>query len=122
MPNGTVMLYNATADTFIASRKDFTSLAGAYAASNYGNFIVDNHLLNASLVPMGDLSTTSGASSGFAFVDQMGFRTTSSGPQTPGAIQRVDLQLAGAVLPTGIAEAPLVGVAGEVFTSTLALL
>ena len=120
MPDGTVMLYDATADTFIASRKDFTALSGAYAASNYGNFIVDNHLLNASLVPIGDLSTTSGASSGFAFVDQTGFRTTSSTPQAPGAIQRVDLPLAASVLPTGIAEAPLVGVAGEVFTRTLA--
>ena len=33
MPDGTVMLYDATADTFIASRKDFTALSGAYAAS-----------------------------------------------------------------------------------------
>jgi uncharacterized protein (TIGR03437 family) len=120
MPNGTVMLYDATADTFIASRKDFTSLSGAYAASDYGNFIVDTHLLNASLVPIGDLSPISGLSSGFAFVDQTGFRTTSSGPQAPGAIQRVDLPLAAGVLPTGIAEAPLLGVAGKVFTRTLA--
>lgn len=120
MPNGTVMLYNATADTFIASRKDFTSLSGAYAASDFGNFIVDNHLLNASLALIGDLATTSGASSGFAFLDQMGFRTMSSGTQAPGAIQRVDLQLASGVLPTGIAEAPLLGVTGAVFTRTLA--
>jgi uncharacterized protein (TIGR03437 family) len=120
MPNGTVMLYDASVDAFIASRKDFPSLSGAYAASDFDYFIVDNHLLNASLVLIGDLPTTSGASSGFAFVDQMGFRTMSSAPQAPGVIQRVDLQLAAGVLPTGIAEAPLVGVPGAVFTRTLA--
>src|SRR5437660_11765207 len=33
-------------DSFTASRKDFTSLAGAYAASNFNFFLADNHLLN----------------------------------------------------------------------------
>lgn len=35
MADGNVLLYNANADTFTASRKDFPSLSGAYAASSY---------------------------------------------------------------------------------------
>ena len=50
MPDGTVILYDANVDSFTASRKDFTSLAGAYAASNFNFFLADNHLLNESLV------------------------------------------------------------------------
>jgi hypothetical protein len=34
MPDGTVMLYDSTADSFVASRQDYSALAGAYAASN----------------------------------------------------------------------------------------
>ena len=33
MPDGNVMLYDANADTFTVSRKDFTTLSGAYASS-----------------------------------------------------------------------------------------
>ena len=51
--DGSVMLYDANADTFVASRKDLPGLGGSYAASSYGQFLVDNNLLNSSLVPFG---------------------------------------------------------------------
>ena len=122
MPDGTVMLYDATVDAFTTSRRDFASLAGAYAASNFDFFVADNHLLNSSLVPVGDFEHSTGASSGFAFVDQMGFRTTAAAPQSPGVMQRVDLVQVAGVRPTGMAEAPLTGQPGFVFTRTLTLL
>ncbi|HVP45592.1 MAG TPA: hypothetical protein VMT32_03380 [Bryobacteraceae bacterium] len=119
MPDGTVMLYDASADSFIAARQDFAALSGAYAASNYDSFIVDNYLLNASLVPVAVLDNVGGSSSGFIFVDQTGYRTTAADAQSPGVMQRVNMSLAAGVNPTAIAEAPLVGQPGAVFTRTL---
>src|SRR5882757_3993200 len=77
-PDGNVMLYDANADTFTISRQDFKSLAGAYAASSYNTYVVGGNVLNASLVPAGTLETASGTPSGFAFIDQGGFRTMTS--------------------------------------------
>jgi uncharacterized protein (TIGR03437 family) len=71
---------------------------------------------------MGDLDTASGASSGFTFVDQAAFRTTATAAQAPGVMERVDLARVSTVRPTAIAEAPLVGQPGAVFTRTLAAL
>ncbi len=106
MPDGNVMLYSATAGTFTVSRKDFTALQGAYAASSYNSFVVGNNLLNSSLVPVGTLEAASGSPSGFAFVDQWGFRTTVKALSSPGVIQRVDPSQGGA-RPTRMVEAPL---------------
>ena len=122
MPDGTLMLYDSSADAFVASRQDFPSLSGAYSASNYDSYIVDNHLLDASLVPLADLDNAGGSSSGFVFVDQTGYRTTASDAQSPGVMQLVDVGAAQAVNPTAIAEAPLVGQPGAVFTRTLDML
>jgi uncharacterized protein (TIGR03437 family) len=108
MPDGNVMLYDSNADTFTVSRKDFTALSGAYAASSYNNYVVGNVLLNPSLVPMGTLESASGAPSGFAFVDQSGFRTTVSAAASPGVIERFDPSQAGSTgKPTRLVEAPL---------------
>ena len=41
MPDGTVVLYEATSDTFVASRKDLTSLGGAYASLADDVFVVE---------------------------------------------------------------------------------
>jgi hypothetical protein len=49
--DGNVFLYDAGTDTFSVSRKIASSLAGAYAASGNGWFVVGNNLLNSSLVP-----------------------------------------------------------------------
>lgn len=122
MANGTVILYDSTVDSFIASRQDYTALAGAYAASNYGFFLADNHLLDSSLAPIGDFESVTGSSSGFVFVDQMGVRTTVSGIQSPGTIERANPSLIQTLRPTATAEAPLTGQPGFAFTRTLAAL
>ncbi|MBZ5725783.1 MAG: hypothetical protein LAP87_12385 [Acidobacteriia bacterium] len=120
-PDGNVLLYNANADTFTVSRKDFSRLGGAFAASSYDSFLVDNHLLNASLVPSGTLQSTSGASSGFSFVDQWGFRTTTAAVTSPGVMERIDpTQSNVSPKPSKMAEAPLVPSTAWPFTRTLA--
>lgn len=119
-PDGTLMLYNANVDTFTVSRKEGTSLSGAFAASNFDQYVVGNSLLNASLVPIRQFETGSGVSSGFAFVDQGGFRTTAPNSQSPGIIQRVEGAGSGALRSTRMAEAPLLSDAARPFTRTLA--
>ncbi|MCX6625401.1 MAG: hypothetical protein NTY38_30950, partial [Acidobacteria bacterium] len=118
--DGSVFLYSATADTFTISRKDYGALKGAYAASSFDQYVVDNVLLNSSLVPVKQFETGSGNSSGFAFVDFGGFRTTTPGAASPGVIQRVDLSTANAIRPTRITESPLTGSTTFAFTRTLA--
>ncbi len=118
--NGNLLLYNANADTFTVSRKDATSWAGAYAASNFDQFVVGSTLLNASLVPMQQYETGSGASSGFVFIDQMAFRTTAASSASPGVISRVDLTTGELLKPTRMVEAPLLGESGAAFTRTVA--
>jgi uncharacterized protein (TIGR03437 family) len=90
------------------SRKDFTSLSGAYAASSYDSYIVGSNLLNASLVLAGVLESASGTPSGFAFIDQGGFRTTTSSLSAPGVIESYDPSKGTATgQPTRLVEAPL---------------
>lgn len=138
--DGNVMLYDANVDSFTVSRKDFTALGGAFAVSNFNLYVVGNHLLDSSLVPMTQFETGSGSASGFAFVDQFAFRTTapltSGGPEgtaaedskgppqstAPGVIQRVDLTnfTNSLSLATAMVEAPRLGGTGAAFTRTLA--
>ncbi|MBZ5617568.1 MAG: hypothetical protein LAQ69_02365 [Acidobacteriia bacterium] len=119
--DGNVMLYDAGADTFTVSRKLPAALAGSYAASNSGQFVAGNNLLNASLKPT---QTWNGPdfSSGFAFLDGQGLRLT--GPQAAagagGTIQRIDLGTGDHVLPTRVSEQPLASGGISVFTRTLA--
>ncbi len=121
MPDGNVMLYDANADTFTVSRKDFNSLSGAYAASSYNSYVVGSNLLNASLVPAGVLQTASGAPSGFAFIDQNGFRTTTSSLSAPGIIERFDAaQISVSGKPTRLVEAPLLASAASATGSAAA--
>jgi uncharacterized protein (TIGR03437 family) len=108
MPDGNIMLYDANADTFTISRKDFPNLSGAYAASSYNSYVVGNNLLNASLVPAGVLESSSGAPSGFAFIDKTGFRTTTASIAAPGTIETFDPSQGTAPgKPTRLVEAPL---------------
>ena len=127
--DGSVLLYDANSDSFAASRKDFTALSGAYAASNFNQYMVGNVLLNSSLVQTSQLGTSGGTSSGFAFVDQAGYFTTAPTPGTagtqssaPGTILQVNMANPGgtASLATGMVEAPLLGTTGAVFTRTVA--
>lgn len=119
-PDGTLMLYNANVDTFTISRKESSAVSGAYAASNFDQFVVGNLLLNASLVPVRQFETSTGLSSGFAFVDQAGFRVTAPNSQSPGMIQRVDTSSSSALRSTRMAEAPILSDTSRPFTRTLA--
>lgn len=121
-PDGNVLLYDANADTFTVSRKDFTSLTGAYAASSYNSYIVGDNLLNASLVPQSVLNTASGSTAGFAFLDTTGLRTMSSGVANPGAIERFTATQALATRPTRTVESPLGGSKTQPFIRSLATL
>jgi len=126
--DGSVMLYDANANSFTVSRKDFTALSGSYAASNFNQYVVGNNLLDSSLVPVLQFESGTGNSSGFAFVDQGGFRTTAPAPSagaqstSPGIIQRLDLTnpTSSVSLATPIVEAPLLGTSTAAFTRTIA--
>jgi len=117
--DGNVMLYDANVDSFTVSRKDFSSLAGSYAASSFDQYVVGNHLLNRSLVRVSTFETTSGQPSGFAFVDNEGFRTTAASASAPGIIQRVTPAGAG-IRATRMTEAPLLSSTTAAFTRTIA--
>ncbi len=119
-PDGNVMLYDANADTFTVSRKDFTTLGGAYAASSYGTYVVGNNLLNSSLVPQATLESASGSPAGFAFVDQWGLRTTTPDMASPGVIQHVDPGVSLSQKPTRMVEAALDGTTIQPFIRSLA--
>ncbi len=105
--DGTTLVYNAGSDTFTASRKDFESLSGTFAAPSDDRFVVDRYVLNSSLTRIGDLENASGASSGFATIDGVTVRTTSPSASGPGVIQKVDLRSMGGIKPVRTSESPL---------------
>jgi uncharacterized protein (TIGR03437 family) len=125
--DGSTWLYDANSATFTVSRKDFTALSGAYAASNFNQYVVGNYLLDSSLVSSGQLGTSGGSPSGFAFVDQNGYLTSAVAPSgggqstAPGTITQFNLASPGAAsLATPMVEAPLLGTTGALFTRTIA--
>ena len=120
--DGNVLLYNANADTFTISRKDTAALSGAYAASNFDEFVIGNTIYNASLVPVRQLDAAVGLSSGFAFLGTAGYRTGAQTQVSPGVIQRVDPANGTGSKATRMVEAPILGSTGFAFTRTLALL
>jgi len=131
-PTGNVMLYDATHDTFTLSRKDLTSLSGAYAASSGASsstsgpafatrFVIGDNIFDGALVPQGTFDTSVGHTSGFAFSGAGGYRvtaTTSSAPgvieNTPNALQSVNVR------PVSTVEAPLLTSPTQPFTRTVA--
>ncbi len=119
-PDGTLMLYSANADTFTVGRKATAGLSGAYAASSYDQYVVGPNLLNSSLVPMQQLDTGSGLSSGFAFVDQAGLQMNAPSSAAAGVIQWVDSSASGNSLATRTVEAPVLPNTSMPFTRTLA--
>jgi len=120
MPDGNVMLYDANADTFTVSRKDYTALSGSFAASSFGTYVVGNYLLNSSLVAQATLDSSAGTPAGFAFVDSKGFRTNVAAATSPGVIARVDPSVSLGIKPTRMAEAPLATSTAQPFLRTLA--
>jgi uncharacterized protein (TIGR03437 family) len=107
-PDGNLMLYSAAANTFVASRNDLASLSGAFAASNYGNYVVGNNVFDTSLVPVGTMGTSGSASSGFYFIDHGGFMASAASTASAGVMQRVsDVTKTLTGPPVLISEAPL---------------
>ena len=104
-PDGFTFLYDAGVGDFTVSRQDYTSLAGAYGAWP-GLFIVDSHMLDGSLVPLFDVDSSRGPSSGFTF-SGAGVHTGAVDSVSPGYGARVDWSNGAAVLPTPLVEAPL---------------
>ncbi len=104
--DGSVMIYDANVGSFTVSRHDFSSLAGSFAASSFGQFVAGNNLLNASGVLQTALTTSTGNPSGFAFVDQGGYYTNAPSSSAPGVIQTVNLSTGGSIQPTTMVEAP----------------
>ena len=119
-PDGDVKIYSASADTFVASRKDLPSLQGAFAASSYNTYVVGNNTLNQSLVPTGALGASGGNSSGFVFLDQGGLFTTAAAAVNPGVIQKVTSLQNGMYKPVPMSEAPLLPGPGVSFTRSVA--
>ncbi len=119
MADGNMLLYDSNADAFTVARKDYPSLSGAYAASDLGQFAIDNNILNQSLSRVATLDKGQGGTSGFAFAGQTVFRTTgpvttasgvvaaSAGFNTPGLIERLDLSRPANALATRTIEAPV---------------
>jgi uncharacterized protein (TIGR03437 family) len=120
--DGSVMLYDATVDTFTISRKDFTSLGGAYAASSFGQYVIGNMLFDSSLVETATIQPTNGLSSGFTFVGQNGFFISAPDSASPGVLARVNTSDGTAMLPTGVVEAPVLGTQTQAFTRSLVVL
>ncbi|MFN3323365.1 MAG: hypothetical protein ACK5AZ_07710 [Bryobacteraceae bacterium] len=118
--DGRVLLYNANVDSFTVSRKDSGGLRGAYAASSFDQFVVGASLLNSSLMPIRKFAPSAQGSSGFAFVDQFGFWSSSLSESGPGVIARVELAGGDGLRSTRMAEAPVLGRTGAVFTRTIA--
>jgi uncharacterized protein (TIGR03437 family) len=106
-PDGTVALYTAAANTFVNSRKDLSSLGGAYAASDYGLFVVGNSFFNSSLVPAGAVSSSALPSSGFSFVAQGGYMASAVSPSSAGSVLKVNSLPATSSSPVLVSEAPL---------------
>jgi uncharacterized protein (TIGR03437 family) len=120
MPDGNVLLYDVNAATFTVARKDFASLSGAYAASDLNQFVVDNHLLDSSLVRVAEFDQGAGGSSGFVFMDQSNVlrttglvstaggvaNTTNAALNTPGLIERLNLNQISTPLVTRTIELP----------------
>jgi uncharacterized protein (TIGR03437 family) len=105
LPDGTVALYDSDADTFIASRKDFTALRGAYAAFSETRFLVDGNLLDPALVRIGGVTGT-GTTSGAGLFGAGAVRTVSTAVNGPGSIQRLNLNAGETSPETLTVEAP----------------
>ena len=108
LSDGNVVEYDASAKTWVASRKDFASLGGAYNVFSGDLFLAGPNLLNAALVPLGDpFPATDGTSSGVGTLNGAGLRTTATNAFDPGVIQRIDLISRKEYNKTLMAEAPL---------------
>ena len=122
------------------SRKDLTSLEGAYAAADapgmptaslpdsptdVGTYIVGNNIFNPALVPIGTLDGSVGKTLGFSFTGQgqAGFRVSGSTASGPGVIQNMSalkVSPGSNIRPVRVPEAPILSTTITPFTRTVA--
>jgi uncharacterized protein (TIGR03437 family) len=93
LADSTVGEYDATADTWVAGRKDFTILGGSYGSINDNLWNVGPNLLDAALGPVGTpYPVTDGTPSGVAAYLGIGLRSSSPASNAPGVLQFINLQ------------------------------
>jgi uncharacterized protein (TIGR03437 family) len=108
LSDSTVAEYDATADTWVASRKGFGGLAGSYAALSDNLWVAGPNLLDAALVPVGTAFPLSdGTSSGAAPYLGIGLRSSSTAATDPGLLNLINTSTLGEFDPTLMAEAPV---------------
>jgi uncharacterized protein (TIGR03437 family) len=108
LSDSTVAEYDATADTWVASRKDFAGLAGSYGALSDNLWVAGPNLLDAALVPVGTAFPLSdGTSSGAAPYLGIGLRSSATAPTDPGLLNLINTSTLGEFDSTLIAEAPV---------------
>ncbi len=111
--DGTLLMFDGNANTFTIDRVNPAAISGCsfktpcpYAASSFGAVVIGNTVLNSSLIPAGTLGNGAALPTGFAFVDQLGYMTSSTSSTGPGVIQKVDLTLGTGYQATRIVESP----------------
>ena len=132
-PDGHVKLYDSNIDTWPLSRKDLSSLSGAYAVSSIGDgtntgpgfpsqFVIGDNVFDAALVPQGTLDTSVGNTVGFSFVSSSaGYRVTGTSVAANGVIQSLaSVQQATNAKAVRTTEAPMLSSAVQPFTRTVA--
>lgn len=118
--DGTTLLFDGNSNSFVASRKDFNSLQGSYAASANDQFAVGNALLNGSLVPTQEFGPATQFAAGFVFIDDHGIRFSSPGAASPGLLQRFSANGQLSALGTRTSESPVLTDANLPFVRTVA--
>lgn len=111
-PNGSLLLYEASAGTWIVGRKDFDSLSGAVGALNDNYYIARDQLLDVALFPVQKLPIE-GTPSGVGAVLGAFFLRTSATAQGPGFIEKIDAVQFPASRFSRLVESPLIPAASQ---------
>jgi len=91
LDNSTLVGYDATANAWVASRKDFSSLAGSYGVLTSQLWNVGPNLVNGALVPAGNpFPATDGTPSGVAQFLGVGVRNSSTAISDPGVLNFIN--------------------------------
>jgi uncharacterized protein (TIGR03437 family) len=133
LTDGTVVMWDASVDEWIVSRRDLKGLSGAFGVLSDTLFLAGANMLDRSLFPVVSLESDTGSPSGVGLLNGAGLRTTTASPAGPGTIERIDLNNLQTYNGTPTIEAPQlastlqtppIGQIGETilpFTRTLAV-